>query len=198
MNQPLLLTVNRQDSGFLFRLTLSTVAPGLIAGALRFASLALHVISHKGERRRRCVSARKVSYSTAVRKHTLKSSGASSPFLTGRTRSTQQAWMNSRNLSTIATGFPVVNTFAHRVVAQSEFVSRAFSYPGSPVPKLRAQQRSLGPLEKTRAFDMTPQRLRKNSNRASHIARRLSCIPQTKARWFRFRKWSRKPSRCTC
>jgi hypothetical protein len=42
-------------------LMLPTVAPGQTPGALRFASLALHILSHKGERRRRNVSARKVS-----------------------------------------------------------------------------------------------------------------------------------------
>ena len=39
---------------------LPTVAPGPTAGALRFVSLALHILPHKGERRRRHVSARKV------------------------------------------------------------------------------------------------------------------------------------------
>src|SRR5215469_3041251 len=42
------------------RLTLPTVAPGQTPGALRFVSLALHILSHKGERRRRYISARKV------------------------------------------------------------------------------------------------------------------------------------------
>jgi len=42
-------------------LMLPTVAPGQTPGALRFDSLALHILSHKGERRRRNVSARKVS-----------------------------------------------------------------------------------------------------------------------------------------
>jgi hypothetical protein len=70
-----------RDSGFPFRLSLPTVAPGPFAGALRFVSLALHILPHKGERRRRNVSARKVSEpdkvgnaflysSTAVSTHT--------------------------------------------------------------------------------------------------------------------------------
>jgi hypothetical protein len=50
----------RRDSGFPFRLTLPTVAPGQTTGALRFVSLALHILSQKGERHRRYVSARKV------------------------------------------------------------------------------------------------------------------------------------------
>lgn len=49
-------------------LMLPTVAPGQIPGALRFVSLALHILSHKGERRRRNVSARKVSGHAAIRK----------------------------------------------------------------------------------------------------------------------------------
>jgi len=50
----------RRDSGFPFRLTLPTVAPGQTPGALRFVSLALHILPRKGRRRRRHVSARKV------------------------------------------------------------------------------------------------------------------------------------------
>lgn len=42
-------------------LMLPTVAPGSIPGALRFVSLALHVIPHKDGRLRRSVSARNVS-----------------------------------------------------------------------------------------------------------------------------------------
>jgi hypothetical protein len=45
---------------------LPTVAPGQIPGALRFVSLALHILPHKGERRRRNVSARKVSGHAAI------------------------------------------------------------------------------------------------------------------------------------
>jgi len=37
------------------------VAPGQTPGALRFVSLALHILPHKGERRRRNVSARNAS-----------------------------------------------------------------------------------------------------------------------------------------
>jgi len=49
-----------RDSGFPLRLTLPTVAPGQTPGALRFVSLALHILPHKGERHRRYVSARNV------------------------------------------------------------------------------------------------------------------------------------------
>jgi len=56
--RPLLLTAQpplsqayaERDSGFPFRLSLPTVAPGQIAGALRSASLALHILPHKGEK----------------------------------------------------------------------------------------------------------------------------------------------------
>jgi hypothetical protein len=57
-----------RDSGFPFRLSLPTVAPGPFAGALRFVSLALHILPHKGERRRRNVLARKVSDHFSTRK----------------------------------------------------------------------------------------------------------------------------------
>src|SRR5215831_4095009 len=50
-----------RDSGFPLRLSLPTVAPGQTPGALRFVSLALHILPHKGERHRRYVSARNVS-----------------------------------------------------------------------------------------------------------------------------------------
>ena len=43
------------------RLSLPTVVPGQTPGALRFVSLALHVLPQKGGRHRRNVSARKVS-----------------------------------------------------------------------------------------------------------------------------------------
>ena len=74
--RPLLLTAQlvyaqasaERDSGFPFRLSLPTVAPGPFAGALRFVSLALHILPHKGERRRRNVSARKVSGQCSTRK----------------------------------------------------------------------------------------------------------------------------------
>jgi hypothetical protein len=41
------------------RLSLPTVAPGQTPGALRFVSLALHILPQKGGRHRRNVSARK-------------------------------------------------------------------------------------------------------------------------------------------
>ncbi len=71
-SQPLLLVSYRavtrmrvltRDSGFPLRLTPPTVAPGQTPGALRFVSLALHIPSHKGEGRRRHVSARNASES---------------------------------------------------------------------------------------------------------------------------------------
>lgn len=76
-SRPLLLTapvhkhkpVLERDAGFPFRLSLPTVAPGQIAGALRFVSLALHILPHKGVRRRRNVLARKVSDQISTRKH---------------------------------------------------------------------------------------------------------------------------------
>src|ERR1700684_4505015 len=45
------------------RLSLPTVAPGQTPGALRFVSLALHILPQKGGRHRRNVSARNVSES---------------------------------------------------------------------------------------------------------------------------------------
>jgi hypothetical protein len=41
------------------RLSLPTVAPGQFPGALRFVSLALHILPQKGGRHRRSISARK-------------------------------------------------------------------------------------------------------------------------------------------
>ena len=71
--RPLLLTAQLTTSSHAgeildshLRLTLPTVAPGQTPGALRFVSLALHILSHKGERRRRYVSARKVSEFTSL------------------------------------------------------------------------------------------------------------------------------------
>jgi len=61
----------RRDSGFPFRLTLPTVAPGQIPGALRFVSPALHIPPQKGERHRRNVSARKASKLSTVRKQVI-------------------------------------------------------------------------------------------------------------------------------
>ena len=83
---------------------LPTVAPGPTAGALRFVSLALHILPHKGERRRRNVSARKVSepYHTSIRKRISLKLKCRSAHTTAKTDSAQQAWMNSRNLTTIA------------------------------------------------------------------------------------------------
>lgn len=93
-----------RDSGFPFRLSLPTVAPGPFAGALRFVSLALHILPHKGERRRRNVLARKVSDHFSTRKRISLQLNCRLPRTPPqKTRSTQQAWMNSRNLTTITT-----------------------------------------------------------------------------------------------
>ena len=87
------------------RLSLPTVAPGQTPGALRFVSLALHILPQKGGRHRRNVSARKVSESVP-------SSGNAFLYsfhckllrtpLRRKPHSTQQAWMYSRNQTTIA------------------------------------------------------------------------------------------------
>ena len=78
-----------RDSGFPFRLSLPTVAPGPFAGALRFVSLALHILPHKGERRRRNVSARKASESTQYPERTASSffSSSASPLQTAAANS---------------------------------------------------------------------------------------------------------------
>ena len=72
------------------------------AGALRSVSLALHILPHKGERRRRNVSARKVSEPDAESETHFSTAQLPSPRTPPqKTSSTQQAWMNSRNLTTI-------------------------------------------------------------------------------------------------
>ena len=82
------------------------MAPGPIPGALRFVSLALHIPSHKGEGHRRYVSARNASEPYF---HPETRFSKARPLLSLHTRSqksrgTQQAWMNSRNQTTIARG----------------------------------------------------------------------------------------------
>ena len=84
------------------RLSLPTVAPGQTPGALRFVSLVLHILPHKGERHRRNVSARKVSEPDAESETHFSTAQLPSPRTPPqKTSSTQQAWMNSRNLTTI-------------------------------------------------------------------------------------------------
>ena len=87
-----------------FRLSLPTVAPGQTPGALRFVSLALHILPQKGGRHRRNVSARKVS-EPALHPETHFSIAllqVSVHYARRKTDSTQQAWMYSRNQTTIA------------------------------------------------------------------------------------------------
>ena len=58
------ITSHRKNAGEILdslRLSLPTVAPGQTPGALRFVSLALHILPQKGGRHRRNVSARKLS-----------------------------------------------------------------------------------------------------------------------------------------
>ena len=81
------------------------MAPGPTPGALRFVSPAPHVLSRKGERPRRHVSARKVSEPVHYSGSGTGSSTANLPRTQAHaTHSAQQAWMNSRNLLTIASG----------------------------------------------------------------------------------------------
>ena len=95
--------------------------PAKTPGVLRFASSVLHILSQtllrpfrryrspRAKRQRRTISARKVfrieplnSYRLSPENKFLKSSSASRITL-GRTRSPQQAWIDSRNQTTIAT-----------------------------------------------------------------------------------------------
>src|SRR5208282_1931619 len=72
-------------------------------GALRFVSLALHVLPQKGGRRRRNVSARKVSVSIVQSGNAFQKLRCNSATHSrGKLRSAQQAWMYSRNQTTIA------------------------------------------------------------------------------------------------
>jgi hypothetical protein len=85
------------------RLSPPTVAPGQTPGALRFVSLALHILPQKGGRHRRNVSARNVS---ELLLHS-ETHFSTAPLPALRTIaqepcSTQQAWMYSRNQTTIA------------------------------------------------------------------------------------------------
>ena len=92
------------------RLTPPTVAPGQTPGALRFVSLALHILPHKGRRRRRNVSARKVFRPELHLKTRSQKLHCRLPAQTAqKNHSTQQARMNSRNQTTIATAPHIVN-----------------------------------------------------------------------------------------
>ena len=92
----------RQDSGFLLRLSLPTVAPGPIPGALRFASLALHIphIAWKAPQVR--FSEENFRIVTASETYS-KAHCESLAQVHRKTHSTQQACMNSRNQINITT-----------------------------------------------------------------------------------------------
>jgi hypothetical protein len=118
-HQPLLLVAHcaaithsrrREILDSLLRLSPPTVAPGQIPGALRFVSLALHILPHKGERRRRNVSARNVSEPYLLSETCF---SKARPLLSAHTPTkscgTQQAWMNSRNLFNITIAPASVN-----------------------------------------------------------------------------------------
>jgi len=98
-----------RDSGFPLRLSLPTVVPGQTPGALRFVSLALHILPHKGERHRRYVSARNVSEPYSIRKLVSLKLHRYSCTRPQKSRGTQQAWMNSRNPSNITIAPATVN-----------------------------------------------------------------------------------------
>jgi len=85
------------------RLSPPTVAPGLTPGALRFVSLALHVLRKRAKAPQERFS-EEVSDSTPTRKRVCSTASLRFPADTQKTRSTQQAWINSRNQTTIASG----------------------------------------------------------------------------------------------
>jgi hypothetical protein len=86
------------------RLSLPTVAPGQTPGALRFVSPALHILRIRAKGTAGSVSARKVSDSTNnPETRLLYSITAISRRQPRKAGSTQQAWINSRNQTTIAT-----------------------------------------------------------------------------------------------
>src|SRR3984957_16840851 len=120
------------------RLSLPTVAPGRTPGALRFVSLALHILPQKGGRRRRNVSARKVS-EPAHHPETHFSIARPQDLCTHRrkTHSTQQAWMYSRNQTTIA------SACEHR---QPVFLHPTLRTRGIPLAWRRIPLRLLIPL----------------------------------------------------
>jgi hypothetical protein len=103
------------DSLFPIRFELATVAPGPNSGGTPFRQLrpaypladpmrpikALQ--KPEGERQRRNISARKVSELTCIRKRISLKLNHQSALHTARLAALQQAWMNSRNQTTIAT-----------------------------------------------------------------------------------------------
>ena len=86
--------------------------PAKTPGALRFVSLALHILSHKGERRRRNVSARKSPNHRSIRRRVSQKLTCKSPAHTApqKTHKIQQAWMNSRNPFNITILENIVNS----------------------------------------------------------------------------------------
>ena len=129
----------RRDSGFPFRLTLPTVAPGQTPGALRFVSLPLHILPQKGGRHRRSISARKNfrNYWTycSIRKRI--SRKLICELRTHKSDNAQPAWVISRNQSTIASG--------------SEHRQPVFLHPRSGAPEV---ERSCAILELGTAAEM--------------------------------------------
>ena len=108
--RPLLLIVYRacaltRDSGFPLRLTPPTVAPGQTPGALRFVSLALHILSQgrKAPQARfseECFRPYPDPETRFSKARPLLFTVCTTPTKSG---GIQQAWMNSRNQTTIAT-----------------------------------------------------------------------------------------------
>ena len=114
------------------RLSLPTVAPGQTPGALRFVSLALHIPPQKGGRHRRNVSARNVSESVLhPETHFSTAPLQALHTIMQKSCSTQQAWMYSRNQTTIASCCkhrqPV---FLHPTLERMEAGGRASSNQG--------------------------------------------------------------------
>jgi hypothetical protein len=128
------LPCKRQDSGIFVRLSLPTVAPGHFPGALRFVSLALHVLPHKDGRRRSAFQRGKLPTILLPETHTQK---LTVNLLTQQpTHGTQQAWMNSRNQTTITISVDLVNHALKKVVVQFEF-RRGISSRYGVIPKTR-------------------------------------------------------------
>jgi hypothetical protein len=94
-----------RDSGFRFRHSPPTVAPGQNCGGAPFRQLALHILSHKDERHRRSISARKFPRHNANSETYFSKALAWELKHLKNPHATQQAWMNSRNLFNIASAF---------------------------------------------------------------------------------------------
>ena len=104
------------------RLSLPTVAPGQTPGALRFVSPALHILRIRAKGTAGAFQRGKFPNSTSTRKrvcsYSITAISRAQPRNTG---STQQAWMNSRNQSTIATRSKHrQHVFLHPMVMDSE------------------------------------------------------------------------------